>query len=149
SAFVPFATRSRASQSNPPLSIASSSPVTTAAYLTSGRDGDGQQGSGVVPLVFRLAAPQWRQADPDAADNAQSGDGLLALIDDEHLQFSGDFDDPEKLLASCHKMGFEGIVSKRRASANRSGPTRDCLKIKTASWRAANRDRWELFEEPR
>ena len=27
-----------------------------------------------------------------------------------------------------------------------TGPTRDWLKIKTASWRAANRDRWELFD---
>ena len=34
---------------------------------------------------------------------------------------------------TCHKMGFEGIVSKRRESAYRSGPTRDWLKIKTAS----------------
>ena len=75
--------------------------------------------------------------------------GLVALIDDEHLQFSGDFDDPEKLLASCHKMGFEGIVSKRRASAYRSGPTRDWLKIKTAAWRAANGDRGEMFDKRR
>ena len=41
-------------------------------------------------------------------------------------------------------MKLEGIVSKRKASAYRSGPTRDWLKIKKATWRAANRDRREL-----
>ena len=39
---------------------------------------------------------------------------VLASADDEHLQFSGDFDDPVKLLGTCQKMNFEGIVSKRR-----------------------------------
>jgi bifunctional non-homologous end joining protein LigD len=70
---------------------------------------------------------------------------VVALADNERLQFSGDFNDPAKLLDTCHRMGFEGIVSKRRDSAYRSGPTRDWLKIKTASWRAANRDRGEMF----
>ena len=77
--------------------------------------------------------------------------GLLGDVviqaDDEHLQFSGSFDDPIRLLETCQKMGFEGIVSKRRESAYRPGPTRDWLKIKTASWPAANRDRGELFEQ--
>ena len=66
---------------------------------------------------------------------------VLASADGEHFPFWGDFDDPVKLLGTCHKMGLEGIVSKRRDSAYRSGPTRDWLKIKTATWRAANRDR--------
>ena len=42
---------------------------------------------------------------------------------------------------------LKGIVSKRRDSAYRSGKTRDWLKIKTVSWRAANRDRWEMFKK--
>jgi bifunctional non-homologous end joining protein LigD len=71
---------------------------------------------------------------------------LMCATHDEHLQFSGDLGDPIKLLKVCVKMGLEGIVSKRRESAYRPGPTRDWLKIKTASWRAANRDRWELFD---
>ena len=74
---------------------------------------------------------------------------LVAAVSDVHLQFSGEFSDPIKLLATCQKMNLEGIVSKRRESAYRSGPTRDWLKIKTATWRAANRDRWELFEKRR
>ena len=71
---------------------------------------------------------------------------LVNLADNERLQFSGEFNDPERLLAVGEKTGLEGIVSKRRESAYRSGPTRDWLKIKTVSWRAANRDRGEMFE---
>jgi ATP-dependent DNA ligase len=37
--------------------------------------------------------------------------------DSEHLQFSGTFADPIKLLETCSKMGLEGIVSKRKESA--------------------------------
>jgi len=80
-----------------------------------------------------------------AERKAQLAD-LVAIVGDKHLQFSGDFSDPLALLQTCRKMNLEGIVSKRRKSAYRSGPTRDWLKIKTASWRAANRDRWELFD---
>jgi ATP-dependent DNA ligase len=52
------------------------------------------------------------------------------------LQFSGAFDDPFELLKTCQNMNLKGIVSKRKASAYRSGPTRDWLKIKTAAWRS-------------
>ncbi len=72
---------------------------------------------------------------------------LVNLADNERrLQFSGEFADPERLLATGEKTGLEGIVSKRRESAYRSGKTRDWLKIKTVSWRAANRDRWEMLK---
>ena len=50
----------------------------------------------------------------------------------EHLQLSGTFTDPIKLLETCAKMGLEGIVSKRKDSAYRSGPTKDWPKVKTA-----------------
>ena len=62
-----------------------------------------------------------------------------SAADSEHLQFSGTFPDPIKLLQTCDRMGLEGIVSKRKDSAYRSGPTKDWLKIKTIAWRAANR----------
>jgi ATP-dependent DNA ligase len=45
--------------------------------------------------------------------------------------------------------GLEGIVSKRRDSAYRSGKKRDWPKIKTVSWRMANWDRFELFQKKR
>ena len=57
---------------------------------------------------------------------------LVAAVGDVYLQFSGEFSDPIKLLATCQGMNLEGIVSKRRQSAYRSGPTRDWL-IKTAT----------------
>ena len=46
---------------------------------------------------------------------------------------------PSKMVAKLHKEiephGLEGIISKRQASACRSGPPRDWVKIKTAAWR--------------
>lgn len=72
---------------------------------------------------------------------------LINAGDDHSVQFSCDFPDPLKLLEAANRMGLEGIVSKRKESAYRSGPTRDWLKIKTAAWRAANRDRWDMFEK--
>jgi ATP-dependent DNA ligase len=72
---------------------------------------------------------------------------LLALTDSERMQFSGSFADPSKLLETCQQMKLEGIVSKRRESAYRSGPTKDWLKIKTAAWRDANTNRFELLKK--
>ena len=65
----------------------------------------------------------------------------VAAVGDVHLQFWAEFSDPIKLLATCQRMNLEGIVSKRRELAYRSGPTRDWLKVKTATWRAENRGR--------
>jgi bifunctional non-homologous end joining protein LigD len=45
------------------------------------------------------------------------------------------FDDGAKLLEAAERHGLEGIVSKRQASAYRSGPSRDWVKVKTAAWR--------------
>jgi ATP-dependent DNA ligase len=44
-------------------------------------------------------------------------------------------------------MGLEGIVSKRREQPYRSGPNSGWIKVKTATWREANRDRGELFDK--
>jgi bifunctional non-homologous end joining protein LigD len=59
------------------------------------------------------------------------------------------FDDGAKLLAAAERHGLEGIVSKRKASLYRSGPSRDWVKTKTAAWRTANRDRWKAFQRSR
>jgi hypothetical protein len=45
------------------------------------------------------------------------------------------FDDGAKLLKAAEQHGLEGIVSKRQASAYRSGPSRDWVKVKTEAWR--------------
>jgi bifunctional non-homologous end joining protein LigD len=47
---------------------------------------------------------------------------LLASSDGDLLRFSESFDDPQKLLDAAVKLGLEGIVSKRRDQAYRSGP---------------------------
>jgi ATP-dependent DNA ligase len=56
-------------------------------------------------------------------------------------------EDGMKLFALAERFHLEGIVSKRKLSPYRSGPSRDWLKVKTAGWRAANRERWRLFEK--
>jgi ATP-dependent DNA ligase len=65
---------------------------------------------------------------------------------DHTLRLSETFDDGDKLLASCERMGLEGIVSKRRDLPYRSG-TADWVKVKCLSWRDANKDRGELFNK--
>ena len=62
------------------------------------------------------------------------------------LRFSEAFDDAEKLLAAALELGLEGIVSKKRDQPYRSGKNLGWIKVKTAAWREANRDRWEMFE---
>ena len=73
-------------------------------------------------------------------------EGLLAGADGDLLRFSEAFDDAEKLLAAALELGLEGIVSKKRDQPYRSGKNVGWVKVKTAAWREANRDRWEMFE---
>jgi bifunctional non-homologous end joining protein LigD len=71
---------------------------------------------------------------------------LVYKTRDNWLRLSESFDDGTKLLASCERMGLEGIVSKRRDFPYRSGQA-DWIKVKSLSWREANKDRWELFNK--
>jgi ATP-dependent DNA ligase len=52
---------------------------------------------------------------------------LVAKVGSPHLQYSAAFADPEELLEACNRLHFEGIVSKRKGSPYRSGPTKDWL----------------------
>ena len=70
---------------------------------------------------------------------------LLAGADGGLIRFSEAFDDAEKLLAAALELGLEGIVSKKRDQPYRSGKNLGWVKVKTAAWRGANRDRWEMF----
>ena len=70
----------------------------------------------------------------------------LAKADDDFLRYSEEFDDAERLLATAARMGLEGIVSKLADQPYRSGKNPGWIKVKTAAWREANRDRWEMFE---
>jgi ATP-dependent DNA ligase len=56
---------------------------------------------------------------------------LLARSDVTCLRLVAAFDDGGKLFAEAERRGLEGIVSKRKASSYRSGPSRGWLKSKT------------------
>jgi bifunctional non-homologous end joining protein LigD len=80
---------------------------------------------------------------------AERKDLLMVLImgaGDDRLRLSDGFDDGVELLAAAERMGLEGVVSKRRDSAYRSGPRCGWIKTKTKAWREANGERWRLFE---
>jgi bifunctional non-homologous end joining protein LigD len=70
---------------------------------------------------------------------------LVYKTRDNWLRFSESFRDGVKLLASCDRMGLEGIVSKRKYAPYRSGKG-DWIKVKCATWREANKNRGELFK---
>ena len=71
---------------------------------------------------------------------------LLRTFDHDALRYSEAFRDPEKLLAECDSRGLEGIVCKERDGVYHSGTKSRWVKVKTATWREANRNRGELFE---
>ena len=72
---------------------------------------------------------------------------LLKRTDRDPLRLSEVFDHPQALLTACEKHGLEGIVSKLRGDRYRSGKNPGWIKVKTAAWREANRERHKLFEE--
>jgi bifunctional non-homologous end joining protein LigD len=74
---------------------------------------------------------------------------LLLRSDVPCLHLVQAFDDGVKLLEAAEPHGLKGIVSKRKASSYRSGPSHDWVKAKTAAWRKANRDRWKAFQRER
>jgi len=74
---------------------------------------------------------------------------LQALLDrapSPVILSSKGFINPLRLLAECEKRKLEGIVSKRIDAPYRSGDRTDWIKVKSLSWREANKDRWRLFE---
>ena len=72
---------------------------------------------------------------------------LLIKADDHALRYSDEFANAEKLLAVATKQGLEGIVSKKATQQYVSGKNVGWIKVKTSSWREANKDRRELFQQ--
>ena len=72
---------------------------------------------------------------------------LLAKTPDGALRLSHTFGDGEKLLHAAGQNGLEGIVSKRRMAPYVAGTASGWIKVKTAEWREANRERHKLFEK--
>ena len=71
----------------------------------------------------------------------------LARFDCPAVLMSKSFGDGAALLRVAEKHRLEGVVSKKREAPYRSGSCRDWVKVKTAEWKAANRDRGKLFGE--
>ena len=74
---------------------------------------------------------------------------LSDLLAGDVIRYAAHFDDGEKLLQAAADMRLEGIVSKRRMAAYIAGSRCGWLKVKTAEWRAANRERHKLFDPER
>jgi ATP-dependent DNA ligase len=51
----------------------------------------------------------------------------------------------EKLRDVLIHIDVEGVVSKRRNSPYLSGTRSGWVKVKSATWHAANKNRWEMF----
>jgi hypothetical protein len=58
------------------------------------------------------------------------------------------FPDGEVLFDHCNKFGFEGVVSKRRASGYSSSPSRHWIKVNCPDWKRDNAERWRIFKQP-
>jgi bifunctional non-homologous end joining protein LigD len=105
---------------------------------------------GVCAWCFDIMHLNGRDLRPLPLDERRSQlRALLIDADDHSLRFSDDFSDPGKLLAAASDMKLEGVVSKRREQPYRSGPNSGWVKVRTAAWRDAKRERWELFEKQR
>jgi bifunctional non-homologous end joining protein LigD len=100
--------------------------------------------------AFDLLALNGRDWRPYGLEKRQARlQALLERFDCPAVLPSKAFDDGEALLRVAEKHKLEGVVSKRRGSAYRSGNCRDWVKVKTSTWREANRERWRLFEDKR
>jgi bifunctional non-homologous end joining protein LigD len=74
---------------------------------------------------------------------------LLSGVDSVQVRYSESFEDGRALLKAATSLGLEGVVSKKRESAYRSGRCHEWVKIKSTVWRDANRERRKLFERQR
>ena len=76
-------------------------------------------------------------------DRKEALAGLISGSD--VIQLSEMFKDPHELLRVAETYGLEGIVSKRKDLPYRSGRCPHWLKVKTASWKAANANRVKKY----
>ncbi len=48
-------------------------------------------------------------------------------------------------MLAVMKHSLEGVVSKRKSAPYASGSRPEWVKVKSPTWRQANKDRWELM----
>jgi bifunctional non-homologous end joining protein LigD len=70
---------------------------------------------------------------------------LLRGYGHDAVRYSEAFTNADKLLSECVRRGLEGIVCKEKGGVYWSGTKCGWVKVKTAQWREANKDRGELF----
>jgi ATP-dependent DNA ligase len=66
-----------------------------------------------------------------------------------HVYHQGRLDALKSKMASAqatYHEPFEDVVIKRSDAPYRPGECRDWRKVKTLTWREANKERWRLFE---
>lgn len=68
---------------------------------------------------------------------------VMARNRSERLRLSDVYDDGAALLLAAGEYGLEGIVSKHRNAAYRSGPSDAWIKVKVLGWSEANRRRFK------
>jgi bifunctional non-homologous end joining protein LigD len=94
--------------------------------------------------LLALNGRDWRE---NALEKRQARlQELLGRFSCPAVLLSESFSDGAALLLAAEKHGLEGVVSKRRGAAYRSGECRDWRKVKTTEWRKANRERWRMFD---
>ena len=71
----------------------------------------------------------------------------MQRANNDRLHYSEPFTDGAALLAECETRGLEGVIGKHINSVYRSGPSTSWIKVKSATWREANRNRGELFNK--
>jgi bifunctional non-homologous end joining protein LigD len=106
------------------------------------------QGGELTVYAFDLLLLSGRDLRPlPLIERRQFLERLLSRAKVPCLHLVEAFDDGQKLLEAAEQHGLEGVVSKRQSAPYRSGECDDWVKVKTAAWRKANRERWRLFEQ--
>ena len=105
---------------------------------------------GLRAWAFDLLHHNWRDLrELPLVERRARFEKLILAANANWLHYSESFDDGLELLAAADRMHLEGIVSKRRDAPYRSGKQCGWVKVKCATWREANKERWRLFERHR
>jgi bifunctional non-homologous end joining protein LigD len=70
---------------------------------------------------------------------------LLSRNKSPDLAMMPSFDNGEELMLAVMQHSMEGVVSKRKNAPYASGSKPEWVKVKSPTWRQANKDRGELF----
>jgi bifunctional non-homologous end joining protein LigD len=106
------------------------------------------QGRELVVYAFDLLHLNGRDLTPlPLIERRRLLEQLLSRAKVDCLHLVDAFTDGQRLFETAERYKLEGVVSKRKTAPYRSGERQDWVKVKTATWRKANRERWRLFEK--